>query len=141
MLVFCYMYIRIFCILYYHSHGWLHLETIVSTFSKWLPERLCVQYYNMASSWALQGPYCVHPRHPVLHFERVKFPGHVVTNDETSSPPLCRSCSLIPDMHLPNYYETWWINLLDVESASSKYQPVMTSVHLSGWHHFCMLRL
>ncbi len=26
MLVFCYIYIRTFCILYYHSHGWLHIE-------------------------------------------------------------------------------------------------------------------
>ncbi len=25
------------------------LKKTVSTFSKWLPERLCVQYYNMAS--------------------------------------------------------------------------------------------
>ncbi len=49
MLVFCYIYIRTFYILYYHSHGRLHLEKTVSTFSKWLPERLCVQYYNMAS--------------------------------------------------------------------------------------------
>ncbi len=49
MMVFCYMYIRTVCILYYHSHGWLHLEKTVSTFSKWPPERLCIQYYNMAS--------------------------------------------------------------------------------------------
>ncbi len=87
------------------------------------------------------GPCCIHPRHPVLHFECVNVPGHVVTNDETSSPPLCRSCGLIPDMHLPNSYETRWINLLDVESSPSKYRPVMTSVHLSGWRHFCMLCL
>ncbi len=92
-------------------------------------------------SWALQGPFCVHPRHPVLHFGWVNIPGHVVTNDKTSSPPLCRSCGLIPDMHLPNYYETGWINLLDVESSPSKYRLMMTSVHLSGWRHFCMLCL
>ncbi len=36
---------------------------------------------------------------------------------------LCRSCGLIPDMHLPNYYETGWINLLDVESSPLKYCP------------------
>ncbi len=48
MLVFCYMYIRMFYILYYHSHGWLHLEISVSTFSQLPPERLCVQYYDMA---------------------------------------------------------------------------------------------
>ncbi len=87
------------------------------------------------------GPCCLHPSHPVLHFEWVNIPGHMVTNDETSSPPLCRSCGLIPDMHLPNYYETGWINLLNFESSPSKYWPVMTSVHLSGWFHFCMLRL
>ncbi len=74
-------------------------------------------------SWALRGTRCVHPRHPVLHFEWVNVPGHVVTNDETSSPPLCWSCSLIPNMHLPNYYETGWINLVDVESSPSKYWP------------------
>ncbi len=71
---------------------------------------------NFSLSWALRGPCCVHPRHPVLHFEWVNVPGHVVTNDETSSPPLCRSCSLIPNMHLTNYYETEWINLLDVRN-------------------------
>ncbi len=70
------------------------------------------------------GPCCVHPRHLVLHFEWVNVPGHVVTNDETSSPPLCWSCSLLPNMHLPNYYETGWINLLNVESSPSKYWPV-----------------
>ncbi len=92
-------------------------------------------------SWALWGQCCVHPRHPVLHFEWINAPGHVVTNDETSSPPLCQSCSLIHDMHLPNFYETGWINLLHVESSPSKYRPVMTNVHLSGWRHLCMLRL
>ncbi len=51
-------------------------------------------------SWALRGPCCVHPWHPVLHFEIVNVPGHVVTNDETSSPPLCWSCGLITNMHL-----------------------------------------
>ncbi len=77
-------------------------------------------------SWALQGPYCVYPRHPVLHFEWVNVPGQVVTNDETSSPPLCWSCGLIPKMHLPNYYETGWINLLGVEYSPSKYWPMST---------------
>ncbi len=72
-------------------------------------------------SWALRGPCCVHPRHPVLHFEWGNVPGHLVTNDKTSSPPLCWICGLIPNMHLPNYYETGWINLLDVESSPSKY--------------------
>ncbi len=71
-------------------------------------------------SWALLGPCWVHPRHSVLHFEWVNVPGHVVTNDKTSSSPLCWSCDLIPNMHLPNYYETGWINLLDVESPPSK---------------------
>ncbi len=56
----------------------------------------------------------------------VNIPGHVVTNDETSSPPLCRSCSLILNMHLSNYYETGPIYLLDVESSPSKYRPVMS---------------
>ncbi len=57
MLLFCYMYIKTFCILYYHSHGdsiLKHmgdsiLKITVSTFSKWPPGRFCVQYYNMAS--------------------------------------------------------------------------------------------
>ncbi len=86
-------------------------------------------------------PCYVHPRHLILDFEWLNIPGHVVTNAETSSPPLCRTCGLIPNMHLPNYYETGWINLLDVESSPSKYRPMMISVHLSGWRHFCMLRL
>ncbi len=60
-------------------------------------------------SWVLRGPCCVHPRHLVLHFEWVNIPGHVVTNDEISSLPLCWSWGLIPNMHLPNYYETGWI--------------------------------
>ncbi len=80
-------------------------------------------------------PCCVHPRHPVLHFEWVNAPGHVVTNDETSSPPLCWSCGLIPNMHLPNYYETGWINLLDVESSPSKYWPV--SIYQVGGTSVC----
>ncbi len=88
-------------------------------------------------SWALQGPCCVHPRHPVLHFEWDNVPGHVVTNDETSSPPLCWSCSLIPNMHLPNYYETGWINLLDVESSPSKYWPV--SIYQVGVTSVCYI--
>ncbi len=70
------------------------------------------------------GPCCVHPRHQVLLFEWVNVPGQVVTNDAASSPSLCWSCGLIPNMHLPNYYETGWINLLDVESSPSKYWPV-----------------
>ncbi len=45
--------------------------------------------------------------------------------------PLHLYCSLIPDMHLPNYYETQWINLPHVESSPSKYRPVMTSVLVS----------
>ncbi len=75
-------------------------------------------------SWALRGPCCVHPRHPVLHFEWVNVPGHVVINDKPSSPPLCWSCGLIINMHIPNFYETGWINLLDVESSPSKFWPV-----------------
>ncbi len=86
-------------------------------------------------SWAVHGPCCVHPRHLVLHFEWVNFPGHVITNDETSSPPLCWSCGLIPNMHLPNYYETGWINLLDVESSPSKYWPV--SIYQIGITSVC----
>ncbi len=86
-------------------------------------------------SWALRGPCCVHPRHPVLHFEWVNVPGHMVTNDKTSSPPLCWSCGLIPNMHLPNYYETGWINLLDVESSPSKYWPV--SIYQVGITSLC----
>ncbi len=82
-------------------------------------------------SWAL----CIHPRHPVLHFEWVNVPGHVDTNDETSSPPLCWSCSLISNMHLPNYYETGWINLLDIESSPSKYWPV--SIYQVGLISVC----
>ncbi len=81
------------------------------------------------------GPCCVHPRHPVLHFEWVNVPGHVVTNDEPSSPPLCWSCGLIPNMHLPNYYETGWINLLDIESSPSKYWPV--SIYQVGVTSVC----
>ncbi len=81
-------------------------------------------------SWVLWGPCCVQAGHPFLHFEWVDIPGHVVTN-ETSSPPLCRSCGLIPDMYIPNYYKTEWINVLDVESLPSKYQPMMTSVLVS----------
>ncbi len=49
MLVFCYMYIRtfLFCII---THiGDSILKKTVLTFSKWPPERCCVQYYNMAS--------------------------------------------------------------------------------------------
>ncbi len=79
---------------------------------------------SVALSWALRGPCRVHPRYPVLHFEWVNVPGHVVTNDETSSPLLFWSCSLISNMHLTNYYETGWINLLDVESSPSKYWPI-----------------
>ncbi len=37
----------IFCII--NHMGASILNKTVSTFSKWLPERLCVQYYNMAS--------------------------------------------------------------------------------------------
>ncbi len=94
-------------------------------------------FRNISLSWALRGPCCVHPKHPVLHFEWVNVPGHVVTNDETSSPPLCWSCGLISNMHLPNYYETvnkltrCWIFTFEI----------LTRVHLSGWCHFCMLRL
>ncbi len=76
-------------------------------------------------AWSLRVQCCVHPRHPVLHFEWVNVPGHMVTNEETSSPPLCCSCGLIPNMYLPNYYETGWINLLDVESSPSKYWPML----------------
>ncbi len=42
----------------------------------------------------------------------------MVTNGDTSSPPLCWSCCLITNMHLPNYYKTGWINLLDVQCYS-----------------------
>ncbi len=86
-------------------------------------------------SWALRGPCCVHPRHLVLHFEWVNVPGHVVTNDETSSTPLCWSCCLIPNMHLSNYYETGWINLLDIESSPSKYWPM--SIYQVGVTSVC----
>ncbi len=86
-------------------------------------------------SWAMQGPCCVHPRYSVLHFEWVNIPGHMVTNDETFSPPLWWSCGLIPNMHLPNYYETGWINLLDVESSPSKYWPM--SIYQVGVTSVC----
>ncbi len=48
---------------------------------------------------------------------------------------VCWSCSLIPNMHLPNYYETGWINLLDVESSPSKYWPV--SIYQVGVTSVC----
>ncbi len=73
----------------------------------------------------------------ILHFEWVNVPGHVVTNDETSSPPLCWSYDLIPNMHLPNYYKTGWINLLDVEPSPSKYWPV--SIYQVGITSVCYL--
>ncbi len=57
-------------------------------------------------------------------------PGHVVTN-KTSALPLCQSCGLIPDIHLPNYYETEWINLLDVESVCM-YVVIITLLVLPG---------
>ncbi len=56
---------------------------------------------------------------------------------QTSSPPLCRSCGLIPDMHLTNYYETEWISLLDVRN----WWKLQHAAILSGLRHFCMLRL
>ncbi len=40
------------------------------------------------------------------------FPGHVITN-ETSFPPLCWSCGLIPDIHLPNYVHILYHTLED----------------------------
>ncbi len=83
------------------------------------------------------GPCCVHPRQPVLHFEWVNFPGHLITNYETSSPPLCWSCGLIPDMHLPNYYDTVWINVLDVESSPFKYWPM--SINQVGITSVCYI--
>ncbi len=86
-------------------------------------------------SWTLLDPCYVHPRHPVLHFHWVNIPGHVVTNDETSSLPLCWSFVLIPTMHLPNYHEIRWINLLDVESSPSKYWPV--SIYQVGVTSVC----
>ncbi len=49
-LVFCYIYISehfIFCSITHMGDS--ILKQTLSTFSKWLPERLCVQYYNMAS--------------------------------------------------------------------------------------------
>ncbi len=92
-------------------------------------------YFKSLFSWALCGPCCVHPRHPVLHFEWVNVPGHVVTNDNTSSPLLCWSCGLIRNMHLTNYYETGWKNLLDVESSPSKYWPV--SIYQVGVTSVC----
>ncbi len=53
MLVFCLMYIKTFCILYlvfWVTHmAYSILKKTVLTFFKWLPERFCVQYYNMAS--------------------------------------------------------------------------------------------
>ncbi len=81
------------------------------------------------------GPMLCLSQHPVLHFEWVSVPGHMVTNDKTSSPPLCWNCGLIPDMHLPNYYETGWINLLDVESSPTKYWPV--SIYQVGITSLC----
>ncbi len=59
----------------------------------------------------------------------IDVPGHVVTN-KTSSPPLSRSCGLIPDMHLTNYYETEWINLFEIgENCGTRpfYQVGVTS--------------
>ncbi len=66
-------------------------------------------------------------------------PGHMVTN-ETYSSPLCRSCGLIPDMHLPNYYETEWINLLDVESICM-YVVIITLLVLPGGLGWAFLNL
>ncbi len=37
----------VFCIITHMADS--IVKKTVSTFSKWLPERLCVQYYNMAS--------------------------------------------------------------------------------------------
>ncbi len=51
--------------------------------------------------------------------------------------PLCRSCGLIPDMHLTNYYETEWVHLLDIRNR----RKLQHTAILSGWRHFCMLRL
>ncbi len=60
MLDFYYMYIKTFCILCIITHmGDSILNKTVSTFSKWLPERFCIQYYNMASfPVCLQIQYC-----------------------------------------------------------------------------------
>ncbi len=43
------VYISIFCILYYHSHGWLHLEKNFLNFRKMAAWKVCEQYHNMAS--------------------------------------------------------------------------------------------
>ncbi len=42
---------------------------------------------------------------------------------------------LITDMHLPNYYQTGWINLLDVKSSPSKYSPM--SIYQVGVTSVC----
>ncbi len=43
--------------------------------------------------------------------------------------PLHRSCDLIPEMHLTNYYKTEWINLLDVRN----WRKLQHAAILSGW--------
>ncbi len=65
------------------------------------------------------------------------FHGPMLCSSQASSSPLCWSCGLIPNMHLPNYYETGWINLLDVESSASKYWPV--SIYQVGITSVCYI--